>query len=67
MRAEGIVIEGTAEEVMARLAQVPAGERFRVLIGNPSLAVIARRLQATAAANGMTDDVYDELMKSLDE
>jgi len=33
--------------------------------GCPSLSLIARRLQATAAANGMTADVHDELMRTL--
>jgi hypothetical protein len=31
----------------------------------PSLTVIARRTQATAAANGMTDKVHDELLRSI--
>ena len=59
------VIEGTAREVMAKLAHMPADIRVRAMIGRPSLNVIARRLQATAAANGMTDALHDELMESL--
>jgi len=59
------VIEGTAQEVMAQLADVPAGERVRVMVGRPSLSVIARRLQATAAANGMTETVHNDLLRSL--
>jgi hypothetical protein len=40
------VIEGTAEKVIAQLAQVPANEHVRTKIGRPGLTVIARRLQA---------------------
>jgi len=50
---------------MAKLAHVPAGERVRVMVGRPSLTVIARRLQATAAANGMTEAMHDDLLRSL--
>jgi hypothetical protein len=59
------VIEGTAQEVIARLAGLPAEERVRVMVGRPSLSVIARRLQATAAANGMTEEIHYELLESL--
>lgn len=65
MKSESGFIEGTAKEVMAELAQVPAAERVRVMIGRPSLSVIARRVQATAARNGMTDAVHDDLLRSL--
>jgi len=58
-------IEGTAAEVIAQLAQVPANERVRAIIGRPSLTLTARRLQATAAANGKTDEIHDELLQSL--
>ncbi len=50
---------------MARLAELPPGERVRLMIGRPSLSIIARELQATAASNGMTDEIHDELLKSL--
>jgi hypothetical protein len=59
------VIEGTAQEVMAKLAHVPAGERVRVMVGRPSLSLIARRLQATAAAHGMSEAIHDDLLRSL--
>jgi hypothetical protein len=59
------VIQGTAQQVMAALAHVPPGERVSAMVGRPSLTLIARRLQATAAANGMTEDVHDELLESL--
>jgi len=65
MAAYGGVIEGTAQEVMAQLAAVPPGERVRLMVGRPSLSVIAHRLHATAAANGMTAEIHDELLKSL--
>ena len=64
MTAAPEIIEGTARDVIAKLAQVPQGEHVRVMVGRPSLSAIARRLQATAAANGMTDAVHD-LMRSL--
>ena len=65
MNANDSVIEGTARDVMAKLAQVPPGEHVRAVIGRPSLSAIARRSQATALANGMTEAIHDELMRSL--
>ena len=65
MKTRDQVIEGTAQEVMAKLAHVPAGERVRVMVGRPSLSVIARRLQATAATNGMTEEIHSDLLRSL--
>lgn len=62
---EPLYIEGTPKEVIARLAGMPDDERVRVLVGRPSLTIIARQLQAEAAANGMTDEIHDELMRSL--
>jgi hypothetical protein len=59
------VIEGTAREVMAELARIPAGEHVRAMVGRPSLSVIARRLQASAAAKGMTQEIHDDLLRSL--
>jgi hypothetical protein len=50
---------------MAKLAYVLAGEHVRVMVGRPSLSVIARRLQATAAANGMTAEIHNDLLRSL--
>jgi hypothetical protein len=61
MKAQDGIIEGTAREVMAKLARVPAGERVRVMVGRPSLSVIARRLQAIAAANGMNAEIHGDL------
>jgi len=63
MKTQDGIIEGTAQEVMAKLAQVPAGERVRVMVGRPSLTLIARRLQATAAANGMTEAIHNDLLR----
>ncbi len=62
---ESQVFEGTAQEIRTRLAGVPDDERVRVIVGRPSLTVIARRLQATAASNGMTGPIHDALMQSL--
>jgi hypothetical protein len=65
VKTQAEVIEGTAQEVMEKLAQVPADEHVRVMIGRPSLSVIARRLQATALANGLTEEIHEELLRSL--
>ena len=65
VKSQGEVIEGTAREVMAKLANLPADKRVRAMIGRPSLSLIARRLQETAAARGMTDEIHDDLMRSL--
>lgn len=59
------VIEGTARQVIAKLADMPPDERVRVMIGRPGLGVIARRLPAIATANGMTDEIHDDLLGSL--
>jgi hypothetical protein len=65
MKTQFAIIEGTTREIMAKLAHVPAGERVRVMVGRPSLSVIARRLQATAAANGMNAAIRGDLLRSL--
>jgi hypothetical protein len=65
MKTHDGVIEGTAQEVMARLAHVPPGERVRLMVGRPSLSVIARRLQVAAATNGMTAEIHDDLLSSI--
>ncbi len=59
------IFEGTAREIRTRLEAMPDNERVRVIVGRPSLTVMARRLQATAAGNGMTDAIHDGLMQSL--
>jgi hypothetical protein len=59
------VIEGTAQEVMAALARDPADQPVRAFVGHPSLTIIARELQAIAAANGMTEEVHNDLIRSL--
>jgi hypothetical protein len=65
MKPQDGIIEGTAREVMAKLAHLPADEHVRVMVGRPSLSVIARRLRATAFAHGMTDEIHDDLLRSL--
>jgi hypothetical protein len=65
MKAQDGVIEGTAQEVIAKLALMPASAPVRVMVGRPSLSIMARRLQATAAANGMTETVHHDLLRSL--
>jgi len=65
MKAQNSFVEGTAEEVIAKLALLPASTPVRVMVGRPSLSIMARRLQATAAANGMTETVHSDLLRSL--
>ena len=65
MKTQDGIIEGTVREVIEKLALVPDDEHVRVLVGRPSLNMVARRLQATAAANGMTEEIHNELLKSL--
>lgn len=59
------IFEGTAREIRTRLEAMPDDARVRVIVGRPSLTGMARRLQATAEANGMTGPIYDALMQSL--
>jgi hypothetical protein len=59
------VIEGTAKEIKAALAGLPDDAIVRLMVGRPSLSIIARRLQSVAATRGMTDTKHDELMSSL--
>jgi len=59
------VFEGTAREIRTRLAAIPDDERVRVMVGRPGLSLVARKLQGTAAANGMTDAIHDALLQSL--
>jgi hypothetical protein len=65
MTIQAGVIQGTAKEIKAALAQIPDDEIVRLMIGRPSLSIIARKLQTEAANNGMTDALHDELMDSL--
>jgi hypothetical protein len=71
----GDVIETTAGEVAAELARrgVAPGERVTVRIGGdetataparPKLAEIAARMRITAVAQGLTVDIFDELLRS---
>jgi hypothetical protein len=64
-KMEPQVFECTAREIRTRLATMPDDERVRVMVGRPSLAVIVRKLQGTAAANGMTDAIHDTLLQCL--
>jgi len=59
------VIEGTAKEIKAALAGMPDDAPVRLLVGRPSLSIIARKLQSEAAAHGMTEAAHDALMASL--
>jgi hypothetical protein len=58
-------IEGTAKEIKAALAGMPEDAVVRLMVGRPSLSIIARKLQSETAARGMTDAQHDALMASL--
>jgi hypothetical protein len=64
MEMEGQLIKSTAGEIAAELRQrgVDPSDPVTVLVGRPSLSVIARRLQTEAAGRGMTDEIHDKLM-----
>ena len=65
MPMQSEIIEGTAKDIMARLAHMPGNEHVRLMIGHPSLSTIARKLQATAVSNGMTAAIHDDFLRSL--
>ena len=65
MAIQSRVIEGTAKEIKAALAGMPEDVVVRLMVGRPSLSIIARRLQSEAASRGMTDTEYDALMASF--
>jgi hypothetical protein len=63
---EGVTIETFPE--VARQSQIRPGERFAIVLGGepephrPSLAEIAATMRATAAARGMTTEVFDAIL-----
>lgn len=65
MTGQAEVIQGTAKEIRAALALIPDDEIVRLIVGRPSLSIIARKLQREAAIQGMTDAEHDALMASL--
>ncbi len=65
MATQPRVIEGTAKEIKAALAKMPEDAVVRLMVGRPSLSIIARKLQSEAAARGMTEPRHDELIASL--
>ena len=67
MTRQARVIQGTAKEIKAALEQIPDDEVVRLMVGRPSLSLIARRLQTEAATNKMTNAIHDELIASLKE
>jgi hypothetical protein len=44
---------------------MPDDAVVRLIVGRPSLAIIARKLQSDAAARGMTESEHDALLASL--
>jgi len=65
MTKQAEIIQGTAKEIRAALALVPDDEIVRLMVGCPSLSIIARKLQREAATLGMSDAEHDALMASL--
>ena len=65
MAIQSRVIEGTAKEIKAALAAMPDDAVVRLMVGRPSLSIIARKLQHDAAARGMTAAQHDALINSL--
>ena len=65
MTTQATVIQGTAKEIREALALIPDDEIVRLMLGRPSLSIIARKLQHEAATFGMTDAEHDALMTSL--
>jgi hypothetical protein len=65
MATQARVIEGTAKQIKAALAEMPEDAVVRLMVGRPSLSIIAHKLQSEAAARGMTDAHHDALMASL--
>ncbi|NCR40558.1 MAG: hypothetical protein GPJ21_12205 [Microcystis aeruginosa W13-11] len=65
MTTQATVIQGTAREIREALALMPDDEIVRLMVGRPSLSIIARKLQHEAATLGMTDGEHDALMASL--
>jgi len=59
------VIEGTAKEIKAALARLPEDAVVRLMVGRPSLSIIAHKLQSESANRGMTDAQHDALLASL--
>jgi hypothetical protein len=56
------VIEGTAKEIKPALAGMPDDAVVRLMVGRPSLSIIARKLQNEAAARRITYAQHDALM-----
>jgi hypothetical protein len=66
---DGELIKSTAGEIAAELRQrgIDPERPVTVLVGRPSLSIIARRLQREAAARGMTEALHDQLMGDLNK
>ena len=65
MTTQATIIQGTAKEIREALALMPDDEMVRLVVGRPSLSIIAIKLQREAATLGMTDAEHDALMTSL--
>ncbi len=65
MTTQATVIQGTAKEIREALALIPDDEIVSLMVGRPSLSIIARKLQHEAATLGITAAEHDALMASL--
>ena len=65
MTIQAGVIQGTAKQIKVALDEMPDDEIVRLMVGRPSLSVIARKLQNEAATRSMTEAQHDKLMASL--
>ncbi len=65
MAIQAGIIEGTAKQIQAALAAMPEDAVVRLMVGRPSLSIIARQLQHEAAMRGMTEAHHDALLASL--
>jgi hypothetical protein len=61
---EGVTIESFTQAV--RRGRIKPGQRFSIVLDGerpqPTLAEIAEKMRATAAARGMTTEIFDALL-----
>lgn len=55
---------GLATEALSNL-DAPSSKPVRIIVGQPSLTEITDRIATAAAARGMTDDTFKDIMEEL--